>query len=460
MLTTAGRRGLGRAARTALLALGTTVLVLLLVSCGGGRATSDSHDQFARSANTQLSQQYRALLFGPPMGARSAPSGASGSRENSFGDTGFVTLPYGTWAGAAATAMEPNGQIVTAGETRIDGRKEIVATRMNSNGSLDLSFGLLGVTTVDIGGDAAVDSGAAIAVQQDGKIVIAGTGRVNGHLVFAAVRLDSNGNLDSSFGAGGVVTIPIGTAAIATAVVVEPSGRIVLAGSARAGGALRFAAVTLNVNGTLDSDFGSGGVAILPQQGGAWGMVAMPDGSLVLGGQGSYQGNQAYVAARILPDGKPDRDFGRDGTVILPMGTYAIGQAIASTPNGNLAFTGDVRTSAGGQVVTVEMHPNGSLDRSFGTHGVARFQGWGVNTMAVDSSGRIVLAGTGVAVVRLTGNGSPDLSFGSDGRVIDGVGSAAAANGMAIDAARDRYVLAGAAKIDGKTEILVMSLRS
>ncbi len=460
MLRTVSRRAFGPTLRAVSVVVVAALLVQLLSGCGAGRARTTSHRQLAHTENISVPQQYRTLLFGSSTSQQPGLSGASGSRDLSFGNTGFVTVPYGQWGGAAATAVETDGKIVAAGETRLDGRKEIIVTRMNPDGSLDLSFGLLGITTVDIGGDAAVDSGAAIALEPDGKIVIAGTGRVDKHLTFAAIRLDPNGSLDSTFGSGGIVTVPIGKAAIATAVVVEPSGRIVLGGSTRTSGVLDFAAAALNPDGSLDHGFGSDGVAILRVQGGAWGMVAMPDGSFVLGGQGAYQGTQAYVAVRILADGSLDRAFGHSGTVTLPMGTYAIGQAIALTASGNIVLTGDARTTAGGEIATVELRPNGALAESFGSHGIAVFRGWGVNAVAVDSSGRIVLAGTGVAVVRLDADGSVDPSFGSAGRVIDGVGSAAAANGVALDGSNGRYVLAGAAKVDGKAEILVMKLWS
>ncbi len=460
MLRTVSQRASGRTVRAASLVLVAATLAPLLGGCGAGRARTTSRRQLARTENISPSQQYRALLFGSSASQQPGVIGASGSRDLSFGDTGFVTVPYGRWGAAAATAVEPDGKIVTAGETRVGGGKEIIVTRMNPNGSLDLSFGLLGITTVSIGGDAAVDSGAGIALEPNGKIVVAGTGRVDGHLEFAAIRLDPNGSPDPTFGSGGVVTVPIGQAAIATAVVVEPSGRIVLGGSTRTSGVLHFAAATLNTDGSLDRGFGSNGVTILPVEGGAWGMVALPNGSLVLGGQGAYQGTQAYVAVGVLPNGGLDRGFGHGGSVTLPMGTYAIGQAIARTPSGNIAFTGDARTSAGGEIVTVELRPNGALDGSFGSHGFVRFRGWGVNAMIVDPSGRIVLAGTGVAVVRLDADGSVDPSFGSAGRVIDGVGSAAAANGVALDGSNGRYVLAGAAKVGGRAEILVMKLWS
>src|SRR6202011_5509761 len=115
---------------------------------------------------------------------------------------------------------------VTAGQTNVNGTDEIIATRYTSRGQADNGFGNRGMVVVDIGGSAGVDSGAALALQSDGKIVIAGTGAAAGQGDFAVVRLNPNGSLDGTFGHGGVVTIPIGQQAYATAVLVDHAGDI------------------------------------------------------------------------------------------------------------------------------------------------------------------------------------------------------------------------------------------
>jgi uncharacterized delta-60 repeat protein len=118
-----------------------------------------------------------------------------GSVDTTFGDNGFATVSLGTWAGAVA--VQPDGEIVSAGEATEDGHNVIVSTRMTASGSLDPSYGTGGIATVSINGGAGVESGAAIALQPDGKIVIAGCGPDTGAgpLAFAAVRLNTDGTL-------------------------------------------------------------------------------------------------------------------------------------------------------------------------------------------------------------------------------------------------------------------------
>ena len=125
-------------------------------------------------------------------------------------------------------------------------------------GVLDPSFGAGGKVTTAIG--AGSDDAEALALQPDGKIVVAGTssGAFN-NLDFAVARYNPNGSLDPTFGAGGKVTTAIGTANDGVrGVVLQPDGKIVAAGFSVGGGSLDFALVRYNANGFLDTSFGIG----------------------------------------------------------------------------------------------------------------------------------------------------------------------------------------------------------
>src|ERR1700730_4072127 len=90
------------------------------------------------------------------------PPGQEGSLDTSFGSAGFAVTSYGTWAAAAADVVQPDGKIVTAGETLVGGVYEIIATRMTSGGQLDPSFGNGGIVTVQIGGSGFGDSSGGL----------------------------------------------------------------------------------------------------------------------------------------------------------------------------------------------------------------------------------------------------------------------------------------------------------
>lgn len=380
-----------------------------------------------------------------------------GSPDSSFGSGGYATTPYGTWAAAAADVVAPDGSVVTAGQTDVNGTNEIIATRYTPSGQLDPTFGNNGIVTVPIGGDADMDSGAALALQPNGKILIAGAGVAKHHQDFAVVRLNPNGSLDQSFASGGVATEHVGAAAYATAVTVDPSGNIDVAGTASRNGINHFFVARLTPSGAPDHTFGSHGVTVLPPYAAAWGMVLQPNGDTVVVGQGVSGWTQAFVAARLTPHGSLDSSFGNGGVVTLPIGSWAVGQAVALQPDGQIVIGGNALSANGTpEAVVVRLNPNGSLDSSFASNGILKFPGGGLNAMTVDSSGRIYLAGVGATLMRLTPNGSVDTSFAANGLGLYCLGTSCAANGVSIDPTTGDLVLGGIDHIGGRPEIMAV----
>lgn len=388
-------------------------------------------------------------------GLGAAPAvGAPGTVDTTFGNGGYSTAPLGDWAGAVASVVQPDGKIVTAGEALVNGGYLLVSTRMNPNGSMDSSYGSAGWVTVDIGGSAA---GNAIALQPDGKIVIGGTGRSDGGtgpLALAAVRLRTDGGLDQSFGTRGIATVPIGSVAQATGLAIQSDGRIVLGGAAVTDHH-RFVVARLNANGSIDTSFGSNGYTTFSPDGVAWGLVLQPDGRIVLAGEATSGGQRVYMAARVRSNGAPDSSFGSGGVVMIPVGSNAWGMAIVRQPDGKLLVTGTAVVSSSHVVATVRLNGNGTLDSSFGAGGIAKFNGAGVNAMTLQSNGKILLAGVGASVVRLSANGSMDTTFGDRALAWAQTGTSDAANGITIQPSDGKIVLAGAATVDGRIVLMV-----
>jgi uncharacterized delta-60 repeat protein len=387
--------------------------------------------------------------------ATPAAASTAGALDTTFGNGGFSNVPLGTWGGAAAAAVQPDGKIVTVGEGEINGSNQVVSTRMNRDGSLDTGFGNGGTVIVDIGGAA---GGNAIHLQSDGKILLAGTGNGNGALDFAVVQLLPNGNPDAAFGNQGIATVPIGVSAIANGVAVQPDGKIVLGGTALVG-SNHFAVARLNANGTIDSTFGSQGSTTLGPPSAAWGMVLQPDGKIVLAGEDGTSASDPYLAARVLPNGSLDPSFGQGGTVTVPIGAKAFCDAIALQPDGKIILTGNAFTNTG-VAATVRLNANGSLDGSFGSSGVATLGPFwnAVNAITLDASGRILLAATGASAVRINGDGTADQGFGTGGIVTAQVGTATAANGVAVQASDGKIVLSGVATVAGRAVLSVIRL--
>jgi len=185
--------------------------------------------------------------------------------------TGIVTTPIGSGdADAAALAVQVDGKIVVAGlagdvATNI---WDVALLRYNTNGSLDTTgfdSGGTGIVTTDIGSSS--NYANAVAIQTDGKIVVAGNAFVDpfgsGTSDIAVLRYNTNGTLDTTgFGIpNGYVTTSVGAFDNGFAVAVQPAdGKIVVAGNADAGVADRFALLRYNADGGLDSGFGTGGI--------------------------------------------------------------------------------------------------------------------------------------------------------------------------------------------------------
>ena len=226
----------------------------------------------------------------------------NGSLDTSFGTGGKVTTPIGTDKDVAiAVAIQPNGKIVAAGYSDNGGNWDFALVRYNIDGSLDASFGTGGKVTTPIG--TGQDIAYAVAIQPDGRIVAAGNS-LNGSNYddFALARYNINGSLDATFNTTGRVTTPIGTYDdYAYDVAIQPDGKIVAAGYSYNGSNYVFALVRYNTDGNLDTSFGTGGRVVSPIGSGedqALAVAIQPDGKIVAAGY-SYNGsNDDFAVAR------------------------------------------------------------------------------------------------------------------------------------------------------------------
>ena len=194
----------------------------------GGIATVDfGGTEFGEAMARQTDGRILVAGRSSPGGAVVARLRATGALDPDFGGDGRVTLPGG--GSVSAVLVQPDRNIVVAGNA--GGSAMMTVTRLRPDGSLETTFGSGGTTTVAFGSLANPLGGAVL--QRDGKIVIAGYTQ-DGEDV-AVARLDANGSLDATFGAGGKATVDFGVATFGNAVALAPNGRIVVAGQ-RSGG--------------------------------------------------------------------------------------------------------------------------------------------------------------------------------------------------------------------------------
>ncbi|MDQ2982427.1 MAG: PASTA domain-containing protein [Actinomycetota bacterium] len=239
-----------------------------------------------------------------------------GRLDTSFGHGGFVTSAIDAGSGVTAFALQPDGKIVAAGWSLTATTVRFALARYLADGNLDASFGTDGVVTTRIDDGSAADD---VLVQADGKVVVAGGSFRSGHDRFALARYDRQGRLDPSFGSGGRVATSVGSGNVASpvSIAVQPSGKLIAAGSSEANWMVSFAVARYDSRGRLDSGFGDhGGVvttAFELDRVFARGSVLQPDGKIVVAGYGDHGGYYRFALARyvvvgcVVPDVRGSR---------------------------------------------------------------------------------------------------------------------------------------------------------
>lgn len=247
-----------------------------------------------------------------------------------------------------------------------------------------------------------------------------------GLLLSAQVALAAPGDLDPTFGTGGVVVEDLGADDVAFAVAIQPDGRIIAAGTS---GVLEtpvsdFALTRYQKDGTLDETFGDGGV-VLTDFGGfdqASAVVVQRNKRILVAG--SSDDNHIRLA-RYRADGSLDEHFGDDGSVMLRVGAASVAGAMALDGHGRILIAGGAFGEYGLDFLIARLMPNGRLDRRFGTGGVTLKdlgEAWDVGySIGVARDGRVLVAGASglrFAVMRYTRRGVPDAAFGVSGAVV------------------------------------------
>jgi uncharacterized delta-60 repeat protein len=354
----------------------------------------------------------------------------AGTLDPKFGKGGIVTTAN---TGANAGALQGDGKIVVAGSIATNQNQEQPGLlRYNTDGTLDPNFGIGG--KVVIGGTNAGPA-FAVAVQTDGKILAAAP--ANLHLT--VFRFNSNGSVDNTFGNNGATAIQPAEVFLAPAsggIALEPDGRILVATAHNEGGPLQIVARLL-ANGQLDSTFGSNGVA--PTFGGD-SVAVLPNGNILVGTgsvTSAYAPNGAVVKDFGIHGQTPG--FANDvGGFVVNNNSATVTRIITA----GTIFT-DLNLMSLNSVsgfLLVSYNIDGTLDNAFGIHGgvTTPFPGnilARAFAVALQTNGDIVAVGqtaltdTGpsdFALVRYNPDGSVDTTFGNSGFVSTPFGTSVA----------------------------------
>lgn len=231
----------------------------------------------------------------------------NGTLDSSFSGDGRVNFAFGTNRQDFGENLRLQGnKIVIVGETCDENYAHcnFGVARLTSTGALDTTFSLDGKQTTDFGAE---DYPYAVAIQGDGKIVVAGEKYGSASDVFAIARYNTAGNLDTTFSTDGKQTVIFGTWSWAQAVLTQSNGKIVVAGVADMGSSLDFGLVRLNPGGALDLTFGpdaDGKTTVnfgTNNEDEAYAVLRQPDGKYVLGGYTLGGSARDFALARILP---------------------------------------------------------------------------------------------------------------------------------------------------------------
>ncbi|KOU22101.1 hypothetical protein ADK52_22375 [Streptomyces sp. WM6372] len=265
-----------------------------------------------------------------------------GTLDAGFGDGGLVRVEeFGGSADGADVAVQPDGKIIAAGK---GGGGGFALVRLDTGGHLDPSLGGDGAVVAGFTPASPQDAGGTargMALQPDGKIVSVG---YVGNTAFdiGVARYLPNGALDPTFSGDGMVTADFGGTEFGNAVAVQPDGKIVAAGSGGVGVAL----LRYEANGSPDAAFGTGGrtsVHFPGDGGGASALALQPNGKIVIAGQADDPNSQEandFGLARFHTNGAVDTGFGGDGFVVTGFLDWDGARGVLVQPDGKIVAAG------------------------------------------------------------------------------------------------------------------------
>jgi uncharacterized delta-60 repeat protein len=413
-----------------------------------------------RPRRLAITVTFIAVLLGSAILSAGAQA-ASGDLDPTFSGDGKLTTGFraGGDSGndvANGIAVQDDGKIVVVGGsgTRATG-SDFTLARYNPDGTLDKSFSGDGRQRTGFGIYGPICVATAVAIQDDGKIVVVGfTHQTSYDYAFAIARYNPDGTLDTSFsGDGRQRTYFFGTDH-ATGVAIQGDGKIVVVGDAYnlTTDVADFAIARYNPNGTLDTSFSGDGRQTTAFGGyaGASAVALQGEGRIVAAGVDQEPPNYDFALARYNPNGTLDTSFSGDGTQTTSFGGGRdIAHGVAIQDDGKIVAAGQGGNS---DFALARYNPDGSLDPSFSGDG-RQTTGFGfgphdaANGIAIQGDGRIVAAGhasvpvakhgsraasSDFALARYSPNGTLDKSFSGNGREITGFGRYSVASAVAL----------------------------
>lgn len=398
---------------------------------------------------------------------------AAGDLDPAFDREGRRTFVSSTTEDRGlAVAVQTDGKIVVVGDTDFFGTLDALVMRFHVNGSADSTFDSDGRRIYRE--PRADDHGQAVAIQADGKLVVAGYSSLFGTNDALMLRFTANGGLDTTFDRDGRrIFNSNGDDRIYAVAIHSSNGKIVAAGNTTLFGTNDILVLRFLADGRLDSSFaGDGSLALnLPADDFVRAIALQSDNKIIVVGYTNVFGDQDFAITRFNENGSLDTTFASDGRQVIRRFGDDHAQAVALEPTGNgrrkIVVAGYSNAGGSNDFVAVRLNPNGSLDSSFHADGQVVISSFGgddrAQAIALQADGKIILAGytdasgtNDFAVARLHANGNLDEAFGTDGRVVTrSFGGDDRALGVAVSPVDGKIVAAGYTDGLGSNDVAV-----
>ncbi|MBP6391772.1 MAG: T9SS type A sorting domain-containing protein [Flavobacteriales bacterium] len=356
--------------------------------------------------------------------------GQAGTLDPTLGGLGIIITAIGQGGhNGNAVAVQPDGKIVVAGYYG-SLTSSFAVLRYHVDGSLDSTFDADGIVITDV--TSQPDAIHSLVVQPDGRIVVAGRSYDAQQTKFSVARYNPDGSLDPTFDQDGIVLISVGGEAdVCHSMILQPDGKIVLAGSCQLGTNDDFALVRIHPDGTLDNSFSQDGrliTAIGAEDDDAFSAALQSDGRIVVVGETDNGTDLDLAVVRYNADGSLDANFGIGGMVTTAIGNNRDNvRSVVIQPDGKILVGGHRPHAPYEDGFIIRYHADGTVDTSFGANGIVLTDGPASEVcggLALQADGKIVFAGYAhdggvyALLMRCEQDGSKDLGFGTNGQVI------------------------------------------
>ena len=324
-----------------------------------------------------------------------------GNMDYDFGNLGLIQKQTNSMEGELnSIEIQEDDKIVAVGYSISSNtnNEDLTLVRFTKNGILDKSFGNSGLVVTEISNQKEI--GEAVAIQPDGKIICVGTTQHDPNFDIFLVRYDEYGQLDYYFGQGGIVITDINSGHdIGKSLAIQEDGKLIVAGFTYSEDNFCMALLRYDTNGNLDSTFGKNGIAItnIYSSIGKLDLVLQNDGKIILVGPSKVDNTHHFTMLRFNTNGSLDNSFGKNGITQTIIGDFSEAESVALDSYGNIVVAGT--TGLENEDFVVAMYSqNGILDPGFGLNGITQvnFNNNSVDrahSLAIDSDGNIIVAG-------------------------------------------------------------------